>query len=67
MPSGRVTYRQREILLTRFPFSDLIGSKIRPVLVLFLFSEFPIDACWSGPCYTATPRTISFCHWLLLK
>jgi mRNA interferase MazF len=34
MPSGKVTYRQRDILLTRFPFSDLIGSKIRPVLVL---------------------------------
>ena len=34
MPSGKVTYRQRDILLTRFPFSDLIGSKVRPVLVL---------------------------------
>ena len=34
MPSGKVTYRQREILLTRFPFSDLVGSKVRPVLVL---------------------------------
>ena len=34
MPSGKVTYRQREIVLTRFPFSDLVGSKIRPVLVL---------------------------------
>ena len=34
MPSGKVTYRQRDLLLTRFPFSDLVGSKIRPVLVL---------------------------------
>lgn len=34
MPSGKVTYRQRDILLTRFPFSDLLGSKVRPVLVL---------------------------------
>jgi len=34
MPSGKVTYRQRDILLTRFPFSDLIGAKVRPVLVL---------------------------------
>ena len=34
MPSGKVTYRQRDILLTRFPFSDFVGSKIRPVLVL---------------------------------
>ena len=32
MPSGKVTYRQRDILLTRFPFSDLVGSKVRPVL-----------------------------------
>ena len=30
MPSGKVTYRQRDILLTRFPFSDLVGSKVRP-------------------------------------
>ena len=34
MPSGKVTYKQREILLTRFPFSDLVGSKVRPVFVL---------------------------------
>ena len=34
MPSGKVTCRQREILLIRFPFSDLVGSKVRPVLVL---------------------------------
>ena len=34
MPSGKVTYRQRDILLTRFPFSDFAGSKVRPVLVL---------------------------------
>jgi len=34
MPSGKVTYKQRDILLTRFPFSDLVGSKVRPVLVL---------------------------------
>jgi len=34
MPSGKVTYRQRDILLTRFPFSDLARSKVRPVLVL---------------------------------
>ena len=34
MPSGKVTYRQRDILLARFPFSDLIGAKVRPVLVL---------------------------------
>jgi len=29
MPSGKATYRQRDILLTRFPFSDLIGSNRR--------------------------------------
>lgn len=34
MRSGKATYRQRDILLTRFPFSDLVGSKVRPVLVL---------------------------------
>ena len=34
MPSGKVTFRQRDILLTRFPFSDLAGSKVRPVLAL---------------------------------
>ena len=34
MPSGKATYRQRDILLTRFPFSDFAGFKVRPVLVL---------------------------------
>ena len=26
MPSGKVTYRQRDVLLTRFPFSDLVSA-----------------------------------------
>ena len=34
MPSGKVTYRQRDVLLTKFPFSDLTRFKVRPVLVL---------------------------------
>jgi mRNA interferase MazF len=34
MPSRKVIYRQRDILLTKFPFSNLVGSKVRPVLVL---------------------------------
>jgi mRNA interferase MazF len=28
------TYRQRDIVLVRFPFSDRSGQKVRPVLVL---------------------------------
>ena len=34
MPSGKVTYRQRDVLLTKFPFSGLTRFKVRPVLVL---------------------------------
>lgn len=32
--SGKVTYRQRDIALTKFPFSNLMDYKVRPVLVL---------------------------------
>lgn len=32
--SGKATYKQREIVLTKFPFSDLVSFKVRPVLVL---------------------------------
>ena len=55
MPSGKVTCRQRDILLTRFPFSDLIGSKVRPVLVLSndsynrRFSDLLVCAITSSP------------------
>ena len=55
MPSGKATYRQRDVLLTRFPFSDLVGSKVRPVLVLSnddynrKFSDFLICAITSNP------------------
>ena len=55
MPSGKATYRQRDILLTRFPFSDLVGSKVRPVLVLsndsynHRFSDLLICAITSSP------------------
>ena len=55
MPSGKATCRQRDILLTRFPFSDLIGSKVRPVLVLSndaynrRFSDVLICAITSSP------------------
>ena len=54
MPSGKATYRQRDILPTRFPFSDLVGSKVRPVLVLSnddynqKFSDFLICAITSS-------------------
>lgn len=34
MASGKAIYKQREIVLTRFPFSNLIESKVRPVLIL---------------------------------
>ena len=34
MISGKVTYKQRDLLLTRFPFSDLEHAKVRPVLVV---------------------------------
>ncbi|MBI2347617.1 MAG: type II toxin-antitoxin system PemK/MazF family toxin [Deltaproteobacteria bacterium] len=55
MPPGKATYRQRDILLTRFPFSDLVGSKVRPVLVLSndgynrRFSDVLICAITSSP------------------
>lgn len=55
MPSGKATCRQRDILLTRFPFSDLVGSKVRPVLVLSndaynrRFSDVLICAITSSP------------------
>lgn len=55
MPSGKVTCRQRDILLTRFPFSNLVGSKVRPVLVLSndaynrRFSDILICAITSNP------------------
>ncbi len=32
--SGKVTYKQRDIVLTKFPFSNLADFKVRPVLVL---------------------------------
>ena len=34
MPSGKVIFRQRDVLLTKFPFSDLRQFKVRPVLGL---------------------------------
>ena len=55
MPSGKATYRQRDLLLTRFPFSDLVGSKVRPVLVLSndgynrRYSDLLICAITSSP------------------
>jgi len=32
--SGKVTYKQKDIVLTKFPFSNLTDFKVRPVLVL---------------------------------
>lgn len=32
--SGKVTYKQRDIVLTKLPFSNLMDYKVRPVLVL---------------------------------
>ena len=55
MPSGKVTYRQRDVLLTKFPFSDLRRFKVRPVLVLSndaynrRFSDLVICAITSSP------------------
>ena len=34
MKSGMSIYRQRDIILVSFPFSDLSGQKGRPVLIL---------------------------------
>lgn len=67
MPSGKATYRQRDILLTRFPFSDLVGSKVRPVLVLSndtynrRFSDILICAI------TGSPRTHQYAASLTAK
>ena len=33
MPSGKATYRQRNVLLTRFPFSDLVTKRIHETAV----------------------------------
>ncbi len=55
MPSGKATYRRRDIVLTKFPFSDLAGSKVRPVLVLSndrynqRFSDLLVCAITSSP------------------
>src|SRR3972149_6495584 len=32
--SGKATYKQKDIVLTKFPFSNLMDYKVRPVLVL---------------------------------
>lgn len=32
--SGKAIYRQRDIVLTKFPFSNLTDFKVRPVLIL---------------------------------
>jgi len=32
--SGKAIYKQRDIVLTKFPFSNLTDFKVRPVLVL---------------------------------
>lgn len=34
MKSGKAIYKQRDVVLTRFPFSNLTNFKVRPVLVL---------------------------------
>lgn len=34
MQSGKVIYKQRELILLPFPFSDLTSAKVRPALVL---------------------------------
>ncbi|MBI5748873.1 MAG: type II toxin-antitoxin system PemK/MazF family toxin [Nitrospinae bacterium] len=34
MKSGKAIYKQREIVLTRFPFSNLTDFKVRPVLII---------------------------------
>lgn len=34
MKSGKAIYKQREIILTRFPFSNLTDFKVRPVLII---------------------------------
>lgn len=38
MKSGQVTYKQGDIVLVPFPFSNLSSTKIRPVLIISNYS-----------------------------